>query len=131
MNKHKQKLLSIYKRRSIRTGAEIAFRNLLKKSSLKFIEQKGWILGNGFYISDFYIPRPHKICIEIDGGYHNNPAQIARDFLKDNYLKKDRGFRGVIRFKNEQVFCEPQYIFEKLELIRRCEYSEVFKNEPT
>lgn len=85
--------------------SELVFKKILEESNVKFIFQKGFISGNGFYIVDFYIPKPFKIVIEIDGEYHNTTSQIEYDKRKDEYLK-NRGFR-VVRIKNNEVssFC--------------------------
>lgn len=102
--KVKQKLCASRRKKLIlrATKAETIFRGYLEQKGVYNIFQKGFIAGNGFYIVDFYLPKPHKICIEIDGSVHDSREQKEKDRRKDEYLKK-RGFR-VIRFTNEEIF---------------------------
>jgi very-short-patch-repair endonuclease len=51
-------------------------------------------------IVDFYLPRPKKIILEIDGGYHKET--VEKDFYKDLVWGK-KGFK-TIRITNEEVF---------------------------
>jgi len=84
------------------TPAELCFKKKLSKFDIKFKFQRGFIKGNGYAIVDFYIPR-YKLCIEIDGGYHNTPAQRSKDKWRDNWLRTMRHVE-VVRFTNEQAF---------------------------
>lgn len=84
------------------TLAELHVVKLLEENKLKFIFQKGFISGKNFCIVDFYLPKPYRICIEIDGSYHSLPKQQVRDKNKDFYLQKQRGFK-VIHITNEAV----------------------------
>lgn len=101
MNKIKQKLNSEYRKSLKRkaTPVENKMQSILKQCKIHFMFQKGW-LKDGFFISDFYIPKSRTV-IEIDGDYHETPEQQEIDRKKDNYYKK-RGFK-VLRFKNSQV----------------------------
>lgn len=98
--KDKQKL--VHKRlkhlRDNATKAELRAVEILKKRNIKHIFQKCFIKGEAFCIVDIYIPK-RKICIEIDGEYHENTK--GYDNWKDNYLES-RGFT-VKRIKNEDV----------------------------
>lgn len=102
--KHKQK--TIFERlkylRENPTPSEVIFLNRLKEARINFIFQKGFIEGNYYCIVDFYLPRPNKIVVEIDGGYHNDALQVFKDNNRDRYLKEYRGFE-VVRIKNEDV----------------------------
>jgi len=51
-------------------------------------------------ILDFRLPR--KVVVEVDGGYHLDLDQQAKDFIRDNALKW-AGFK-VLRFTNDEVF---------------------------
>ncbi len=101
--KDKQKTLFERKHSLVRraTDSELLFKKKLSILGIRFMFQKAFISGNGYYIVDFYLPKPYKICIEIDGGYHNSPEQKRKDYYKDKYLK-ERGF-SVVRIKNEDV----------------------------
>lgn len=101
--KEKQKTLFKRKKSLVEkaTDSEIQFKNILDENNIRYIFQKGFIQGNNYCIVDFYLPKPHKICIEIDGPYHDREDQKRKDFYRDKYLK-ERGFR-VVRIKNENV----------------------------
>ena len=83
------------------TNSELRFKERLEAANIKFMFQKGFIQGDNFCIADFYLPKPLKIVIEIDGSYHNTHNQQARDLNKDAYYKQ-RKFK-VIRIKNSEV----------------------------
>lgn len=84
------------------TPSELRFMAILDKIGVDYCFQKGFIQGENFCIVDFYIPKPHKLCIEIDGGYHKAKKQVSRDFNRTFYLEQQRKFR-VVRFTNEEV----------------------------
>ena len=65
----------------------------------------------GNYIVDF-ICRDKKIIIEIDGGQHNKPNEIASDLERTEYLNKT-GYK-VIRFWNNDVDNNLEGIFLSL-----------------
>jgi len=69
---------------------------------LKFTEQKGVFNHETFYIADFYLPKPYKLWIEIDGAYHDTPKQKKYDKIKDFYLTYTLKFR-VLRLTNEKA----------------------------
>ena len=83
------------------TDAELVFKARLDKVGIKYMFQKGFIKGDYHCIVDFYLPKPYKLCIEIDGGYHDTEKQKKRDLEKDNYLRS-RGFK-VLHIRNEDV----------------------------
>jgi very-short-patch-repair endonuclease len=102
----KDKQKTLFKRvkdlRRKATASELIFMRRLDLLGIKFIFQKAFIEGDYYCIVDFYLPKPFKICIEIDGKYHDCIKQSKRDHRKDNYLESYRGFK-VVRVKNEQV----------------------------
>ena len=83
------------------TPSEIIVRDKLTELGVDFIFQKGFYKGDYHCIVDFYLPKPLKICIEIDGLIHETENQNARDIRKSAYLIA-RGFK-VIRIKNSDV----------------------------
>lgn len=101
--KNKQRRINKFRLINLKkpTEYELIFKEILDKENIKYIFQKGFIKDNFSCIVDFYLPKPHKICIEIDGDYHNSDKQKKKDFAKDCYLKS-RGFK-IIRIKNENV----------------------------
>ena len=84
------------------TESEKVFQKKLEHLKIPFIAQKGFIAGDNFCIVDFYLPKPFKLCIEIDGAYHNTERQQWRDANKNFYLEKQRKFR-VLRLSNEEA----------------------------
>ena len=83
------------------THSEQRITNLLDEAGIYYMPQKGFIAGDYYCIVDFYFPKV-KICLEIDGGYHNTQEQQARDSRKDSYLVSTRGMR-VVRITNEEA----------------------------
>lgn len=102
----KDKQKTLFKRqsdlRSKPTESELIFKKRLEENNIKFIFQKCFIGQDYYCIVYFYLPKPFKVCIEIDGGYHNEPKQKAKDYYRTKYLTDKRGFK-VIRIKNEDV----------------------------
>ena len=101
----KDKQKTVFKRiktlRELATPSELIFKQKLDELNIYYKFQKAFIQGDYYCIVDFYLPRPHKICIEIDGEYHSNNYQQKKDIAKDKYLN-DRGLR-VIRIKNSEA----------------------------
>ena len=63
------------------------------------------------YIVDFLMPY-YKLVIEVDGGYHAERTQQEDDKLRSEVLNK-LGFY-VIRFTNEQVLLDTDYVIERI-----------------
>jgi len=98
-----QRLLAKYKSLHIPTNAEISFEKFLNLHNIHYKSQKGFMVDTmrRFYIADFYLPKPFKIALEIDGPYHLNTKYY--DFERDNYFKHKRRI-NVIRITNQQAF---------------------------
>jgi len=85
------------------TEMEIRMYQKIKSKFPKAKFQKGFLgYGKTFIIADIYIPKPYKVIIEVDGGYHNTPEIIEKDKLRDKWLTEIKGCQ-VIRVKNEDV----------------------------
>lgn len=70
------------------------------------------------YIIDFYAPA-FLLAIEVDGGYHNAPEQMAYDAKRTRKLN-DKGI-SVLRFTNEEVLSDAQKVMSiTQEKIRAC-----------
>jgi very-short-patch-repair endonuclease len=52
------------------------------------------------FIADFYLPKPFKTVIEIDGKYHQH--RVEKDTGRDLFFKHERNIR-TLRFTNEFV----------------------------
>ena len=116
MYKNKQRLNSIYRKRNISkaTLAEKQFEQILINLNIKYNKQKGWLKDhNTFCISDFYLPKPFKLAIEIDGEYHLTKEQQTIDKFKEDYLLNIRGIK-TLRFANRLILENPQEVIKKL-----------------
>ncbi|MCR4959748.1 MAG: DUF559 domain-containing protein [Prevotella sp.] len=65
--------------------------------------------GIGPYILDFYCPKL-KLCVELDGSSHEHKYDYDEE--RTAFLAK-QGIR-VVRYRNEQVYCNPQWIVEDI-----------------
>ena|SRR4249919_1601201 len=83
------------------TPSELIFKQRLEDAGIRFFFQKGFLAGDFYCIVDFYLPKPHKLAIEIDGPYHDQPDQQKKDWARTKYLNKRKV--KVIRIKNEDV----------------------------
>jgi very-short-patch-repair endonuclease len=81
------------------TKAEVEFKKILDELNVYYIFQKGFFGDRYHCIVDFYLPKPKKLCIEIDGEYHLKKDQIIKDERKRKFLVGVRGFK-LLRFKN-------------------------------
>ena len=71
----------------------------LRKKQLdgfRFRQQHGF----GPYVLDFYCPEL-RLCIELDGGVHDEVEQKEKDADRTVFLNENRIY--VIRFRNEEV----------------------------
>ncbi len=83
------------------TPSELIIKQKLEELSIRYFFQKAFIAGDFYCIADFYIPKPYKVVIEVDGGYHQTEEQKRLDWAKDKYL---RGRKiKVVRINNEDV----------------------------
>ncbi len=71
---------------------------LLNNLGERFVFEKGVLANKTFFIIDFYLPKPRKLCIEVDGRYHDNRKEY--DAMKDEFLTKNRNF-NVLRISND------------------------------
>ena len=65
----------------------------------------------GCYIADFVCLKK-KIIIEVDGGYHPQPAQAIKDYYRTEQLES-LGFK-VLRFKNEDIFSNVVFVLDQI-----------------
>ncbi|HKM94675.1 MAG TPA: endonuclease domain-containing protein, partial [Prolixibacteraceae bacterium] len=65
-----------------------------------------------YFIADFYCHKA-KLIIEVDGGYHQLPAQHEYDCNRDFELE-ELGLK-VLRFTNEQVLLDIENTLRKIE----------------
>jgi very-short-patch-repair endonuclease len=102
----KDKQKTLFKRqdklRNNPTESELIFKKRLDDLGIKYIFQKCFIAKDYYCIVDFYLPKPFKLCIEIDGGHHDESKQKAKDYYRTKYLTDIRGFKET-RIKNKDV----------------------------
>ena len=92
------------------TDAEKVLWMKLRRKQLKgyqFYRQK--IIGD--YIVDFYCPGA-RLVIEVDGGQHYGPEEMAKDRVRDQYLR-EQGL-NVLRFSDRDVLIERESVLEKI-----------------
>ena len=63
------------------------------------------------YVLDFYC-HEKRLCIELDGAPHLEPAQNAKDNLRDKTLRS-KGYK-VLRLMNDQVRYNPEWFKQQL-----------------
>lgn len=102
MYKEKQKLLEQYKKTVKITKEEDILSSYLDILQIRYLRQKGFFTPDKkyFYIVDFYIPKPYKFVLEVDGNSHN--GRELQDYLRDKTLL-ERDIQ-TYRFTNPQVY---------------------------
>jgi ATP-dependent DNA helicase RecG len=87
------------------TPAEKQLGKILRELKIKYQAQRPVHYAKGkFFILDFYIVMS-RLCIEVDGGYHNTPEQQEKDTLRTEILNKQNV--KVVRFTNEEILHNP------------------------
>lgn len=92
------------------TSAEAYLWNYLKHSQLdgrKFRRQH----SIEYYIVDFFC-FSEMLAIELDGAYHKEPDQLAKDQKRDLFLQ-NAGIT-VLRFENEYVFKNTDWVLDEI-----------------
>lgn len=82
------------------TPAEAHVIHLLDLLGEKYIFEKGLLTEDKFYIVDFYFPKPRKLCVEVDGKYHDD--RLAYDEHRDSFIR-DKRKMNMVRITNEQA----------------------------
>lgn len=80
------------------TPSEKHVMELLEELGERYIFEKAVFATHSFFLIDFYLPRPRKLCLEIDGLYHKD--QVWYDNQRDKFLCEDRKMK-VLRITNE------------------------------
>lgn len=97
-----------YKNEQNPTKAESQFKDLLKSIKVRF--QTQYTLS-GKHILDYYL-FDSKIAVEVDGSYHNSPAQKKKDKLKEMECK--RNGIALLRYSNQDVLRHSDDVKEDL-----------------
>ena len=99
-HKYNKKLLTTAKMlRTHLTKPEVILWQHLKQKQLGFKFRRQQPIGK--YIVDF-VCFEKKLIIELDGGKHNEPTNIANDIKRDNFLRQ-AGFK-VLRIWNNYIY---------------------------
>jgi very-short-patch-repair endonuclease len=104
------------------TLAPLDFRRMLRREASDAEKRLWCLLRNrrleakfrrqhpvGPFVLDFFC-QERRLAIELDGGQHYEPAQMARDARRTRYLE-ERGIR-VIRFTNLELLGELDTVAE-------------------
>ena len=67
--------------------------------------------GFGPYVMDFYCPSI-RICIELDGGVHDEKKIKIKDEERTEFLKQNK--IHVLRFRNEEVEQDIENVLERI-----------------
>ena len=89
------------------TDKEEIIRKILLKSGLQFLQQKIVHFNDRFYIIDFYIKKPYKVCLEIDGWQHLG-NRVDYDVERTLRLEQDKKLK-VVRFRNDEIKETPEF----------------------
>ena len=91
------------------TEAESAMWDILKGNNIGYHFRRQHIILD--YIVDF-ICLEKGLVIELDGGYHNDPEQMEYDERRTAHLQR-LGYTEL-RFKNEELLCNPDAVIQKI-----------------
>lgn len=85
------------------TKAESKVIEALDSLKIRHIFQKGFMCkGDAVRLVDFYLPKPNKIIIEVDGDSHKNKEKLDR--FRESQINKSVKNVPFIRIKNNTVF---------------------------
>ena len=98
-----------YLRNNMTDAEKLLWKELKKKESLGYRFRRQHPLG--YYILDFY-SHQLKLCIEVDGKYHDKGTQISKDIEREDFLE----YNGisVIRFKNEEIEHDIEWVVNEI-----------------
>ena len=97
-------------RKKFLTDAERMLWEHLRGKALGVRFRQQYIIDN--YIADF-VCLSKNLIIEVDGGYHNNPAQQKEDSIRTARLQ-ELGFKEI-RFTNEEVLSDIDNVLTRIE----------------
>jgi len=82
------------------TKGESAVKSALDNLGIRYTFQKGFLRGKTLRIVDFYITKPKRICIEVDGKYHEKQREY--DAYREREIKSQRNSpTRFLRITNE------------------------------
>src|SRR5690349_21613449 len=83
------------------TKAEKRIMLLLDVLGERYIFEKGFFTEDRFFLVDFYLPAPRRICLEVDGPYHD--GRLSYDFQRDCYIMRTRKINKILRISNDDA----------------------------
>jgi very-short-patch-repair endonuclease len=96
------------------TLPETIIRSFLKGVGIKHRFQRTIRVSPGNYrFADFYFPAL-RLIIEIDGKYHDNPGQQAKDRYREDEILRVRNSFSIARFTNQEVLSNPEMVIDFL-----------------
>lgn len=105
--------------RELRQQARVLRQELTPAERLLWNGLRGWKIGKfrrqhpvERFILDFYCPAA-RLCVELDGGIHDEADQRARDAARTAALEA-HGIR-VLRFQNDEVLDDPRVVLRRIE----------------
>lgn len=99
------------------TKAELKFRAYLILNEIEHEFQKIIFCGHKFYIVDFWFP--NNLIVEIDGKYHSDKGQKAKDKKRTLELRK-LGYK-VRRATNRMILNPNMFERFKIRFEKKCE----------
>lgn len=118
-NESKSKLLAksrAYDLTKNATPEEIVLKTALEQRGIQFYFQFPHVHRGKMAIVDFVFPRANKetrLYVELDGGYHLTAKQRYKDEKRSDWLREHTGAE-IIRFTNDQVLNDLEYVLEKI-----------------
>jgi len=100
-----------HKNKQFPTEAESLLWSYIRAKQLNVKFNRQHIIGD--YIADFVCVEK-SLVIEVDGGYHSEYEQIAKDEFRTERLNK-MGF-NVIRFSNEEVLGDISGVINRIKI---------------
>jgi len=101
------------------TPTERRFKATLDKLGIRSYPQVIFFLDQNHYrIVDFYLPKPYRLCIELDGSSHDSQEMKSYDKWKDEKLTTLKRRYRIIRIRNSQVW-HPHFKERLLERLKR------------
>lgn len=115
---HNHLFLRVMQLKKNATRHELKICAMLDRLELPYKFQKGFVAKGVMYIADFYLSKPWKMVIEIDGASHLSKAQQRIDGMRDRYFIETRRLR-VLRMTNKEVEkCSLHELMSRIDVCR-------------
>ena len=81
------------------TPSELRLKARLDAEGIKYQFQSIKFSGGTYRIFDFYLPKPYRLAVEVDGPYHDRKYDAERD----NAVRANHRRLRVLRVTNDEV----------------------------